>query len=328
LFTKDSLKAILGLGESETEDIALKWMVTAGKRWRPFLAVCAHYAVASKADGKLSDELGRIAVAVECFHKASLVHDDIEDGDDLRYGQKTVHAQFGVPCALNVGDFLLGEGYRLLAELDIDSGRKNKMLRAAALGHRELCLGQGKELAWIQSREPLIVAEVIDIFQKKTSPAFEVALKLGVLLSGNDTGLDDLLKEYSRALGVAYQIRDDIEDFDLTAGAKGGIENQPSLLFAIGWQRADEDERRVLESFWKDEKSCEQLRNRVSEIFTRLRVKAVAMEMLESYKRKAISCLEPLENAAFKALLRRVISKVFNEIDIMKCCRDYKEAGD
>ena len=72
--------------------------------------------------------LKKLAVAVECFHKASLIHDDIEDGDDLRYGTKTLHVEYGVPVALNVGDFLLGEGYRLITELDVDLESSEQLL--------------------------------------------------------------------------------------------------------------------------------------------------------------------------------------------------------
>ena len=59
---------------------------------------------------------------MECFHKASLIHDDIEDDDAQRYGEPTLHVEHGVPVALNVGDLLIGEGYRLLAECERAAG--------------------------------------------------------------------------------------------------------------------------------------------------------------------------------------------------------------
>ena len=324
LFRFDSLKSFLTSGDSQTERLALKWMVTSGKRWRPFLTVCAHYAISSETDKNFSDDLCKIAVAVECFHKASLIHDDIEDGDLMRYDQKTLHAEFGIPIALNVGDFLLGEGYRLLTQLKISRGQRIKILQVAALGHRELCLGQGKELDWMRSSKPLSVIELIDIFRKKTSPAFEVALKLGVLSTKNGAKLENLLEEYSKALGIAYQIKDDINDFDHIIGADDNARNRPSLLSAIAWEHAQENDQKVLESFWKSSVHSNALRQSVSEIMVRLRVKTLALNLLEFYKRQAISSLEPLDNVAFKGLLRRIISKIFNEIDIMGCCNDYK----
>ncbi|MFC1738421.1 polyprenyl synthetase family protein [Planctomycetota bacterium] len=328
LFTANSLESFLTPQDSQTEELALKWMVTSGKRWRPFLVVCAHHAVASQTNKRLSNDLCKIAVAVECFHKASLIHDDIEDGDLIRYDQKTLHAEYGIPIALNVGDFLLGEGYRLLTQLKISQDQKSKILQVAALGHTELCRGQGKELQWMRNPKPLSVNDVIDIFRKKTSPAFEVALKLGVLSAKNDTKLETSLEEYSKALGIAYQIKDDINDFDYITGHEDNNQNRPSLLFAIAWEHANKKDRKVLESSWETTVRSDDLRKSLSEIMIALRVKTLALNLLEFYKRKAISSLEPLDNVAFKGLLRRIISKIFNEIDIMGCCNDYNRAND
>ncbi|HAU36995.1 MAG TPA: polyprenyl synthetase, partial [Phycisphaerales bacterium] len=97
----------------------------------------------------------------ECFHKASLVHDDIEDGDDHRYGDLTLHCRYGVPVALNVGDLLLSEGYRLLAEAPLPDAARARMLRAAAEGHRQLCIGQGAELCWTRSPGPISLDELL-----------------------------------------------------------------------------------------------------------------------------------------------------------------------
>ena len=63
----------------------------------------------------LPDGVRRTALAIETFHKASLVHDDIEDDDTFRYGRETLHRQYGVGTAINVGDYLIGLGYRLVS---------------------------------------------------------------------------------------------------------------------------------------------------------------------------------------------------------------------
>jgi geranylgeranyl diphosphate synthase type II len=195
---------------NQTEQVALDWMARAGKRWRPFLTVCTYRAFCTDDSKVAEDDLRKVAVAVECFHKASLIHDDIEDGDAERYGQRTLHAEYGVPIALNVGDLLLGEGYRLLAEVHAPDAKKVKLLDAAARGHRSLCLGQGSELAWMHTPGPLTVKQVLDIFRMKTAPAFEVALNLGAILAGCDEQVAAVLRQYSESLGIAYQIRDDL----------------------------------------------------------------------------------------------------------------------
>src|SRR5690606_32155874 len=106
-------------------------------------------------------------------------HDDIEDDDPLRYGEPALHTEHGLPIALNAGDLLLGEGYRLIAACEAPADRRVAMLQAAAAGHRTLCLGQGAELCWMRRPEPLEVQQVLEIFRQKTAPAFEVALQLG-----------------------------------------------------------------------------------------------------------------------------------------------------
>src|SRR5260370_34967982 len=63
---------------------------------------------------ELPDSVRRVALAIEAFHKASLVHDDIEDDDAYRYGQETLHRRYGVGAAINIGDYLIGLGYRLV----------------------------------------------------------------------------------------------------------------------------------------------------------------------------------------------------------------------
>src|SRR5204862_6626931 len=104
------------------------------------------------------------------------------------------------------------EGYRLIGECEVDAEARGAMLKIAAAGHRTLCLGQGAELCWVRRPERLSSLQVLDIFRQKTAPAFEVALRLGAAYAGqhDDEDLCDILSKYSEALGIAYQIRDDM----------------------------------------------------------------------------------------------------------------------
>jgi hypothetical protein len=96
-FTADAMDALFGLAAvSETERIARDWLGRDGKRWRPLLTACAYKAFQDDPNAAVPEGVRKVALAVECFHKASLIHDDIEDGDAERYGQQTVHAQYGV----------------------------------------------------------------------------------------------------------------------------------------------------------------------------------------------------------------------------------------
>jgi geranylgeranyl diphosphate synthase, type II len=137
-FETDALISILGKPDGPVENAAMEWLSLAGKRWRPALAAGIWAAIQQTDVEAIPESVRKMCIAVECFHKASLIHDDIEDGDELRYGQKTLHARLGIPSALNVGDYLIGLGYQLLAQLDIAPAVKGRMISTAAEGHRVL----------------------------------------------------------------------------------------------------------------------------------------------------------------------------------------------
>src|SRR5713226_7810926 len=92
-FEPVSLDQILGAPAGRADEIARDWLARAGKRWRPFLTACAYRAFQDDPNAPLPPALKQIAVAVECFHKASLIHDDIEDDDALRYGAPALHVE-------------------------------------------------------------------------------------------------------------------------------------------------------------------------------------------------------------------------------------------
>jgi len=329
----------LGPVQSETENIARQWLTKSGKRWRPFLTACVYQALQEDPSAPLPEHLHKLAVAVECFHKASLIHDDIEDGDGERYEEKTLHEEYGIPVALNVGDFLLGEGYRLIAQLQTGAQPKAAMLAVAAHGHRTLCVGQGAELCWLRDKKPLAPAAVCKIFSQKTAPAFEVALRLGAIYAGADDSLGKILQQYSDALGIAYQIQDDLADANLDVPVLSMAPNQsspkqqdnqalwpqalrPSLILALAYEREDEKAKKVLLSLWQNDEAVDIPADQIRAIMTKLKIARIARELLTGYKHQAIHTLNPLDNPNLKGILRRVIAKIFHDIESMSCCED------
>ncbi|KPK77358.1 MAG: hypothetical protein AMJ79_03535, partial [Phycisphaerae bacterium SM23_30] len=325
-FTEAALEASLGLVQSETETIARRWLAKSGKRWRPFLTAGLWRTLQKNKKGPLPDTLRRLTMAVECFHKASLIHDDIEDHDEQRYGEKTLHKRYGMPIALNVGDFLLGEGYRLIGALDMAAERKEKILQVAAEGHRNLCLGQGAELWWLSHQQLLSVKEVLEIFRQKTAPAFEVALRFGAIYAGAAPETEEILRQYSEALGIAYQIRDDLDDAETEPQNAGAwlCRKQPSILTAVAYERARGDDKTILKAFWQRGQCSDMIATRLDDLWKCLNVEAVTRDLLESYKNRALCVLSGLNNTDLKSMLRRVISKIFYDVEVMSCCNDYQ----
>ena len=326
-FAPESLDALFGgPAAGETETLARAELIRAGKRWRPFLTVCVHQALQDDPHAAPPDALRKVAVAVECFHKASLVHDDIEDGDARRYGAPTLHASHGVPAALNVGDFLIGEGYRLLAESDFAPEIRAEMTVIAARGHRTLCLGQGEEMAWARNPRPLTSQQVLQIFRQKTAPAFGVALELGAACARAEPEVFDRLRAYSDALGIAYQIRDDLDDCEPSADAPDDVAAlRPSLPLAVGYEQAksDPDVRTTLEAAWRREHAMDGRFDEVRELLARFDAAGRSRRLMEGYKEEAIRCLPGLTNPSLKGLLRRVIGKIFS-VEIQGWCSEFE----
>lgn len=319
-FEADQLQSVLGKPQGSVESVAMDWMAGHGKRWRPILLAGTVATLSGQKPGDLSMTVQQAAVAVECFHKASLIHDDIEDQDVLRYDQKTVHAEYGVPIALNVGDYLLGEGYRLLSELEVSPQQAKKIFSIASVGHKELCLGQGDELCWRAQRKQLSVEQIIEIFAQKTAPAFAVALKIGAVLANGSEALLKSLEIYSRALGIAYQIRDDRMDWKY--GDHSSNPDGFSIVPALAISLAETNDQQRLRELWLRADCENQLKAAIAEAIPESKLDLTIQGLLGVHKKRALDAIETFEQDTLKILLRRLITKIFDDIEKMGCCND------
>ncbi|MCX6344725.1 MAG: polyprenyl synthetase family protein [Armatimonadetes bacterium] len=205
-----------------TEDIAIDWLRRGGKRLRPFITMAA-YAVGAFGENALDPSfepaesippaVRRLAIAIEAMHKASLIHDDVEDDDEFRYGRQTIHRSHGIAPAINIGDYLVGLGYRLVSgEAEALGAEKvADILGNLASAHLDLCLGQGAELLW---QDPdLLPLDALQVYSLKTTPAFEVALYSGLRTAGCDID-NEILHKFCVYVGEAYQILNDLDDWE------------------------------------------------------------------------------------------------------------------
>ena len=244
-----------------------------GKHYRPLITY-AVYSTLSRSH-EYPDFLRVAALAVECFHKASLIHDDIEDNDSERYGEPTMHQRIGMPVALNAGDFLVGEGYRLFCHESIPKTMMAEMVDQAAQAHCELALGQAREFELSQSAVTLEMC--LETYRLKTSPAFRVAMNIGAIAAGKFNEYRDFFQRFADLMGVSYQLYDDLEDTE--ANPASAVD---CLMLARSCSR--EDARRVI------------------------------MDQYEQYRHKAFECLEELSDVPLKILLWRLMGKVLKDV--------------
>ncbi len=321
-FTPEALTEVLGPVDGEVDQLARDMLTQAGKRWRPFLSVAVYQALREDPNAPLPDDIRRLAVGVECFHKASLIHDDIMDGDATRYGEATLHRKYGMPVALTTGDLLIGEGYRLIETCGVSAEQRAAMLRISAEAQRALSLGQGAELLWTQNPKPMTKKEVVAVFRRKTAPAFDACLRLGAAYAGQLEPYDNILRSYSEAIGIAYQIRDDLDDWGEAAESNDLSRHRLSVVLAAAREKAKGEQRATLDAVMSGQTPAGLTERDLEELCSSLGAVENTKLLLESYKDSAIRSLRELDHASLKGLLRRVVGKIFNDLEIKGWCKE------
>lgn len=250
----ESLTRLLGDLADGGRDVldaqALDWLAGGGKRLRAFVALAAyavgrHGAAALRPDADLAallpDDARRVALAIEAMHKASLLHDDIADDEAERYGRPALHRAHGVATALNLGDHLIGLGYRLIAQAGAGAvGAPAALAIATRLSdaHLALCRGQGDELRRRAGGGLVTPLQALDIAAGKTAPAFAAALAAGLLAAGGPCD-NAAITRFARCLGEAFQVLDDLDDWrgDGAAAGEDVRLGQPTILRAFALER-------------------------------------------------------------------------------------------
>ncbi len=312
-----------------TEALAMDFVCKGGKYSRPFITLATYDALkgghATLPDGasvvsQLSDSVLRAALSIEMFHKASLVHDDIEDVDVYRYGQPTMHRQYGLPTAINVGDYMIGLGYRLVSRDSASLGADvaADILDLLAGSHLRLSEGQGAELLWRDAREKrLSPLDALKVYALKTAPAFEAALLTGARLAGKIDELSEPLKLFSRNIGVAFQIINDLNDWQGDAHNKlsaGGdvLAGRPTILLALALASLSPAEQEELLSLVerRDNVGDQQRLRRVEELYRKAEVFEKARRLIDKHQQRAIEAADSISNQPLQQLLRYLVDTV------------------
>ncbi|MGV8921872.1 MAG: polyprenyl synthetase family protein [Thermomonas sp.] len=195
-------------------------VLNGGKRMRPLLVYASGIAM-----GASEEKLDAAAVAVELIHCYSLVHDDLPamDDDSLRRGQPTVHVAFGEATAILAGDALQSLAFDVLASAPLDAGRQVAMLAelARASGTAGMCGGQALDID--ATGVAVSLADLERLHSLKTGALLRASVRLGALAAGAGANTASLttLDRFAEALGLAFQIRDDLLDIEGDSASLG-----------------------------------------------------------------------------------------------------------
>lgn len=217
-------------------------LTNGGKRVRPLLVYASAQAVSQQPPAGLEN----IAAALEAIHAYSLVHDDLPamDDDALRRGQPTTHIAFDEATAILAGDALQTLAFELLADCPLPAALAVELVRelAQASGARGMVLGQAIDLAAVNRQ--LTLAQLENMHNHKTGALILAAVRMGALAAGADSQALAALTDYARAIGLAFQVQDDILDVTSdteTLGKQQGadhLHNKPTYVSLLGLEAA------------------------------------------------------------------------------------------
>ena len=319
-----------------TEAIAQDFLAAGGKHSRPFITMAVYDAIsnsgATLADGPAAvddfpDSVRRTAMSIETFHKASLVHDDIEDNDAYRYGVETLHRKHGVSSAINVGDYLIGLGYRLVSQDRHEMGAETAadILDYMADAHMRLSEGQGAELIWRDSSDKqLKPIDALKVYALKTAPAFESAFYCGLRLAGPCQEYVQPVKQFSRNLGVAFQILNDLKDWDTDTDNKNTVGSdllggRPTLLWALALEGLNAEQREELMGLaGPSELPIQKRLQRARHLYFEASVFEKAYKLVEKHQQRAEEVADEISPDELRRLMYYLVDTVLDRAGEVK----------
>jgi octaprenyl-diphosphate synthase len=230
-------------------DVALVNQISAyiigagGKRIRPRLVL-----LFASALGFEGPERFELAAIVEFIHTATLLHDDVVDESGLRRGRETANALFGNAASVLVGDFLYSRAFQMMVSV-------NRMRVLDVLADATNVIAEGEVLQLMNMHDPdLAVEAYLRVIRFKTAKLFEASARLGAVLANADRPVEEACADYGRALGTAFQLVDDLLDYEGATTQLGKNvgddlrEGKPTLPLLIAMARASESERTLIRS--------------------------------------------------------------------------------
>ncbi len=208
-----------------------------GKRLRPALLL-----LMSGALGYKSDQRFNLAAVVEFIHTATLLHDDVVDESTMRRGRPTANESFGNPASVLVGDFLYSRAFQMM----VDTGNM-RVMQILAEATNIIAEGEVQQLMNTHDAS-LTEAAYLDVIRSKTAKLFEASARLAAVLAGSPPELESACADYGQALGTAFQVIDDVLDYDGNSTEMGKNlgddlrEGKVTLPLIIAMQRGNADQ--------------------------------------------------------------------------------------
>ncbi len=276
-----------------------------GKRMRATLPWLIAKAVGDSHAGLLD-----IGAAIETVHNFTLVHDDIMDDDEVRRGRNAVHIEYGLPTAINAGDAMLAIAFeRLVQAENLDHEDIPALVNRVAWMVRRVSEGQQLDIEF-EDRLNVSEDDYLEMIEGKTAVMFWICAEIGASISGADDETVQLMAEWGKALGLCFQLMDDVIDVlsdSATLGKPAGsdiAQGKRTLMIIHAMQQPDGPvKERLMAVLGKGEEVSEAALSDGLAALAELGSVDYAREKAEAFHAQAHACLDRLpENPALKAL--------------------------
>jgi geranylgeranyl diphosphate synthase type II len=278
-------------------------MSLGGKRMRPVLVLLAHHLYSDNHEEALD-----AAIAVETFHNFSLIHDDIMDEAPIRRGKPTVHEKWNQNTAILSGDVMLIEAYELLVNY-----KKEILPDLLKLFNRtaiEVCEGQQIDMLF-ETQQNVKVEEYIKMIELKTAVLLGCSLEIGAIIANAPADEAEMLYEYGRLMGIAFQLQDDYLDVyanpEKFGKQVGGdiIANKKTFLWIEAHRLANEQQSKDI-AHWESIQvfKAEDKVSAITKIYNDLNIPQLTENKIKEYANQAFAILEKVKGKeSVKALL-------------------------
>jgi octaprenyl-diphosphate synthase len=274
-----------------------------GKRLRPALLLLCCGALGYQGNQRFN-----MAAVVEFIHTATLLHDDVVDESEMRRGNATANARFGNPASVLVGDFLYSRAFQMMVEA-------NNMRIMQVLSEATNVIAEGEVMQLMNMHNPdLDEAGYLQVIRSKTAKLFEASARVGAILAGADTPTEEACARYGQALGTAFQVIDDVLDYDGDTTVLGKNlgddlrEGKTTLPLIVAMQRGTPGERATIQKAIEDGDIS--MLDRVSAIIQRTGALDAAREAAQSEARNAIAAAQQLPPGAHTDCLAQLAAQL------------------
>ena len=304
---------IIAMAGSDVEmipEVSNHLISSGGKRLRPMVTLASARMFGYDGNGHI-----KLATAVEFMHTATLLHDDVVDDSDMRRGKSTARMIWGNEASVLVGDFLLGQAFKMMVEV-------NSMDALSVLANAAAIIAEGEVMQLAAAKHMTTTEEdYLKVINAKTAALFSAAAEVGPIIAGCGEKERQALRQYGTSLGLAFQLVDDALDYGGNSenlGKNTGDdfrEGKITMPVILSYMRGDKKEKEFWKQSLEDGKTDDEALSCALQLMKKHNSLEDTIKQARHYGKEAQKALEGFKDTAEKAALSEVIEFCISRVN-------------